>query len=300
MNMQLEWPPLDLESTLVTPPEFAPEPSLDVTRQVERAEDTEATSEDPRSFCVRQLTTLAVELDQASLNLSSLSQIHIPKNRPIGEFHDKFIENSGRHRYVEQLFALAQRLIDIYPQVLKILLDRPDLSDCQDTNCFHTVQLPGELAAIFSPTDDGQDEIDPFLFNLLVSCHGKVIDAMGAIIACAKTCTQVTVASPDFDEPGVHIPEVRIGNFVATNSAASTMQTVLLVHISSVLVDYARRLSKRVAMAVEHEKDSKQVQVLKLQCELLEEKATTRVKLLERVKEIFTKVSFNELGGPMS
>ncbi|KAI0377612.1 hypothetical protein F5Y04DRAFT_173811 [Hypomontagnella monticulosa] len=295
--MQLEWPPLDLESALVTPPELAQEPPSDVTQQVEPAEEIEATSEDLRSFCVRQLTDLAVEVDRACLNLSSLSQIHIPKSRPIGDFHDKFIENVGRNRCVEQLFALAQRLIDVYPQVLKILFDKPGLSDCQDLNCFHTVQLPGELAVIFSPSDGIQNDVDPFLFNLLVSCHSKVIDVMSAIISCAKTCTQVTVASPDFSEPGVHIPELRIGNFVASNSAASTMQVVLLIHLSSVLVEHTRRLSKRVATLVEHEKDSRQAQILKLQCELLEEKTTTRVKLLEQVKEVFTKVGFSELGG---
>ncbi|KAI8961176.1 hypothetical protein F5Y11DRAFT_348817 [Daldinia sp. FL1419] len=268
MSMQFDWPSLDLENVLVTPPEF-PQDSLP-DQQIEQAETV---SHDPRSTCVRLLTSLAVDIDQVSISLSVVSHVHVPKDRPIEEYHDKFIENNGR-------------------SVLSVLFDRPDSPDCQDPDCFHESELPNDIAAFFSAQGDDKNEIDTFLFNLLVSCHGKVVDAMGTIINCAKTCTQVTLASPDLVEPHVHAPEVRVGNFVATHTSASTMQTVLLIHIASVLVGYAQQLTKKVATIVEAEQDSKQAQMLKLQCELLERKSVSKMRLLQQVKELLTTIDF--------
>ncbi|KAI2782530.1 hypothetical protein F4815DRAFT_443050 [Daldinia loculata] len=287
MNMQFDWPPLEFENALVTPPEVSQESLPD-----QQVEQSEPASQDPRSTYVRLLTSLAVEVDQVSITLSSVSHVHVPKNRPIGEYHDKFIENAARTVCIEQLFTLAQSLTDIYPQVLSVLFDRPDSPNCQDPDCFHMSELPDDIAAFFSTPGDDQNEIDTFLFNLLVSCHAKVVDAMGTIISCARTCTQVTLASPDLVEPHVHVPEVRVGNFVATDTAASTMQTVLLIHIASVLVDNAQRLTKRVIATIEDRPDSKQAQMLKLQCELLEEKSVSKMKLLQQVKDLFTTISF--------
>ncbi|KAI1100818.1 hypothetical protein F4804DRAFT_344426 [Jackrogersella minutella] len=288
MNMQFDWPSLNLENSLETPPDTTQEELQPNLAQLAGQAEADPASQDPRSNCVRQLTSLAVEVDRISQDLSSISRVHVSKNRPIREYHAKFTENNAHHLCVEQLFTQAQRLIDIYPQVLKILFDKPDTSKCQDLNCFHTVELPDELAELFIGIDDDQDEIDVFLFNILVSCHTKVVNTMGIVVSCARTCSQVTLASPSLDEPGVQISEVRVGNFVATNSSASIMQTVLLIHFAEVLVDYAQQLNKRITNIVECETNNKQVGMLKLQCELLEEKAVSKMKLLTRVKNMFT------------
>ncbi|OTA89077.1 hypothetical protein M434DRAFT_398796 [Hypoxylon sp. CO27-5] len=288
MNMQFDWPSLNLENVLATPPEITQELQTD-TNQLD---GQEAASQDPRSILVRQLTDLAVKVDRLSQDLSSISRVHVPKNRPAMEYRATFIDHNARHVCVEHVFTHAQCLIDAYPQVLGILFDKSDLLQCQDPNCFHTVELPNELENFFSGMDHNQNGVDIFLFNLLVSCHTKVLDVMEIIVNCARTCTQVTFSSPDLVEPNVQIPEVRVGDFVATNSAAGTMQTALLVHVASVLVDCARRLSKQVSEIVEQERNRKQVQMLKLQCELLEEKATSEMKSLERVRSLFTNLFF--------
>ncbi|KAI1371852.1 hypothetical protein F4677DRAFT_283152 [Hypoxylon crocopeplum] len=289
LNMQFDWPSLDLEDALATPPE-APQGLQPEVQQVGQVGQAEATLQDPRSTYIHQLTAFAVEIDQVSSDLSPIPFVHVPKDRPVGDYHAKFIENFTNHRCVEQLFTLAQRLTDIYPQVLKILFDKPKYSECHDLNCFHTVELPDELEKFLSTTDEDRNEVDSFLFNLLVLCHGKVLDVIGSLILCARTCTQITLASPDFLEPDVHIPEVRVGNFVATNTAASTMQTVLMVHIASVLLDHARQLKEQVTAVTRFESNSKQSQMLRLQCELLEEKAVSKTRLLEQVKIVLTKV----------
>ncbi|KAI1383915.1 uncharacterized protein F4822DRAFT_55126 [Hypoxylon trugodes] len=280
---------LGLGDSLATPPETTQEFQSGQDRPTQQ---TEAVPQDPRSKCIRQLTTMAAEADKLFLDLSSISQVHVPKNQPIAHYHAKFIENNPRERCIELLFSLAQRLIDLYPQVLKILFDRPDLSECQDSNCFHTTELPDELRRLFTSLDEERDNIDPFFFNLLVSCHSKIVDLMGAVVDCAQTCTRVTMASPDMLEPDVRIPEVRVGNFVASNTSASTLQTVLLIHVASVFVDNAKRLSKRVTEIGDCEKNKKQLQTLELQCEVLEEKSIAKMKLMEGVKELFSKIGF--------
>ncbi|KAI0845431.1 hypothetical protein F5Y00DRAFT_167948 [Daldinia vernicosa] len=286
MNMQFDWPPLEFENVLATPPELSQESPPD-----QQVKPSEPASEDPRSACVRLLTSLAVEVNQVSVTLPSVSHVHVPKDRPIGEYHDKFIKNTSRTACIEQLFTLAQSLTDIYPQALSVLFDRPDSPECQDPNCFHMTELPDDIAAFFSTPGDDPNEIDTFLFNLLVSCHSKVVDVIGTIISCARACTQVTLASPGLVEPHVNIPEVRVGNFVANNTTASTMQIVLLIHIASVLVDYAKRLTKRVLAKTEGRPGTKQAQMLKLQCELLEEKSVSKMKLLQQVKDLFITMS---------
>ncbi|KAI1209325.1 uncharacterized protein F4807DRAFT_428013 [Annulohypoxylon truncatum] len=288
MDMQFDWPPLDLRGALGTPPDAIQELQPDTAQRVGPAQ---AASQDPRSMCIRQLTALVVDVDLVSQDLSSICRVHVPKNRPIEEYHSEFIENSARHLCIEQLFTHAQRLMNVYSQALKLIFDRPDYSECNDPDCFHAVELPDELAVFFSGLDDGQDKIDVLLFNLLTSCHAKVVDVMGLVVLCARTCTQITLISPDLVEPDVRIPEVRVGNFVATSTAASTMQTALLIHLAEALVDYAQQLSQRVAATFEDD-NSPQFRLFELQCKLLEEKATSRMRSLKQVKALFTKMGF--------
>ncbi|KAI2605581.1 hypothetical protein GGR54DRAFT_447780 [Hypoxylon sp. NC1633] len=290
LNMQFDWPSLDLENALQTHPEVAQEFQLDAT--VRGFGQAEAVSQDPRSICVGQLAALAVEIDQVSLDLSSMLHVHLPKDRPIKDHHANFIHTITAQRSVEQLFTLAQRLTNIYPQALNVLFDKLEHPECQDPNCSHTAKLPSEVDQFFTTADDNQGEIDVFLFNLLVACHTKVLDVMGSVISCARTCIQITQASPEFDllEPELHIPEVRVGSFVATDAAASTMQFALVIHIATVLLDFARKLGTQVLAATGHEGDSRERRLLKLQCELLEERAASRVELFEQVKAALIKI----------
>ncbi|XXH02941.1 hypothetical protein Hte_009331 [Hypoxylon texense] len=289
LNIHLDWPPLDWENALGPPTEAAPGLQVDGARRFGR---TEAAEQGPRASSVLQLTTLAAEIDQASRDMSSISLVHVSRHQPVEDVHSLFIDSFAAHRCVEQLFTLAQRLTDIYPQALKFLFEGPESSECKDPDCLHAVELPSDLEEFFSTTDEDQNDVDSFLFNLLVLCHMKVLDVMGFLMSSARTCTQITFGSPDLQEPQVHIPEVRVGNFVATNEAASSMQVALLMHIASVLLDYARQLSKEVTTVVDRNEHSKQSRMLKLQCELLEEKAESKMKLLANVKGVLMKLGF--------
>lgn len=291
LNISLDWPALDWENALGPPAQSTPAFQIDVDDEA-RPLGQGTAEQNQRPSLVRQLTTLAAEIDQVFLDMSSIALVHVPKTLPIEHAHNTFIDNFAAHRCVEQLFISAQRLTDIYPQALKILFKVPESSECEDPGCFHTVELPDDLKEFFSNTDDDRDDLDPFLFNLLVSCHTKVLDVMGILMISARTCTQITFGSPNLREPRVHIPEVRIGNFVATNATASSMQTALLAHIASVLLDYARQLSKEVTAVVDCNTDSKQSRIFKLQCELLEEKATSKMKVLENIRGVLTRLGF--------
>ncbi|KAI1078968.1 hypothetical protein F5B20DRAFT_187645 [Whalleya microplaca] len=293
IDMQFEWPPLDFESPLenpiVTPTDLLQEPQIVVTQEVGQ---TEAAALDPRSTCVHQLANLAVEIDKVYLKLLPQSLIHMPKEQPFEDFINRITHNFNQRQCLEQLFTLSQGLIDLYPQVLEVIFDEPKPSNCQDSECFHAVELPHEIEVLFSTLEENAHDIDIFVFNLLISCHSKVTDVIGGFLKLARTCTRFTVASPDQTEPRHHIPELRVGNFVASGSSSSAMQTVLLIHISSVLVDYTQELSKRVTERTAHGRNSKHNQMLKLQCDILEENASSRLKQLQSVMSAIKKLGF--------
>ncbi|KAI1760784.1 hypothetical protein GGR53DRAFT_61821 [Hypoxylon sp. FL1150] len=289
LDIHLDWPTLDWENALGPPTESNTAFQVDEPRPLGQAETAR---QHRRASTVRQLTTLAAEIDQVSLDLSAIAIVHLPRSQPIEDAHNSFIDNFSAHRCVEQLFTLAQRLTDIYPTALKILFEEPEFSNCRDPDCLHTVELPSDLDEFFSTPDEDRDDVDSFLFDLVVLCHTKVLDVMGLLMITARTCTQITFHTPDLREPQVHIPEVRVGSFVATNAAASSMQTALLTHIASVLLDYARQLSKETTAVVDRNANSKQTRLLKLQCEILEEKAMSKMKLLENVKGLLTRLGF--------
>ncbi|KAI0169411.1 hypothetical protein GGR52DRAFT_520366 [Hypoxylon sp. FL1284] len=284
--MQLDWASLSWDTTLGPPPEATPEFRLDGPQLSGQADIVE---KDERAKSVRHLTTLAAEIDQVSIDISSIAQTHVSRNQPIDCAHSSLLHSVTSHNCVEQLFTLAQRLVDLYPPVLKILSGGPKASECKNPDCFHTVELPGDLEKCF-PVKDDPDDIDSFLFNLVVLCHTKVLDVMGSLMISAKTCTQITWGSPDLRKVHAYVPEVRVGSFVATSNAASSMQAALILHIASVLLDYARKLSKDVATVADRNRKNKQNQILKLQCEQLEEKAVSSMDLLGNVKGVLTKL----------
>ncbi|KAI5855120.1 hypothetical protein GGS23DRAFT_589909 [Durotheca rogersii] len=72
LDMQFDWPSLDLETALITPP-GAPQGAQPAATYPVGLLD--AADEDPRYVFVHQLTALAVDIDKVSLGLSSISQI---------------------------------------------------------------------------------------------------------------------------------------------------------------------------------------------------------------------------------
>ncbi|KAI1420084.1 hypothetical protein F5Y12DRAFT_162946 [Xylaria sp. FL1777] len=288
-HLNLDWPPLldtgDLPGTnleYISPPASDPTP--------------ETTPQDRRSIYVRQLSALVVEIHDVSTELGPAGRLHLPKGTTPEELYSQHVIHVSHSRCIEQLFTIAQRLLDMYPDLLRLLSDEYYIrlgEDCQDPNCFHTSDVSEDFADIFSGAEPIRSRIDMFLFHLLTACHGKISDVLDCLVKTTKLCAQVTTASPDLIHPQLHIPELRVGNFVASAASASSMQATLLVHITSVLMENAKllrmtfeQLSKAASPL------DKETRMVLLQCELLEERSSLQADQFTRIRDGLTKLAY--------
>ncbi|KAI3322937.1 hypothetical protein HD806DRAFT_121591 [Xylariaceae sp. AK1471] len=256
------------------------------------------TPEDPRSACVRQLTNLAVEIHQVSVELSPVASFHLPKGTNPEEFYSKHVIHISHSRCLEQLFILAQRLIDLYPELLRLLLGESHphpWEECQDPDCIHNSDMVEEFAHIFPEADLLQGKIDTFLFKLLTACHEKVSDVFDYLAMATKLCAKVCKASPDLIQPSLHIPELRVGNFVASATSSSSMQATLVAHITSVLKENAKLLRETLEDASTGASSlDKEMRMMLLQCELLEERSQLQADQFIQIRDGLTKVNLHQ------
>ncbi|KAI1736128.1 hypothetical protein F4680DRAFT_275214 [Xylaria scruposa] len=289
-DIHLTWPPIfDIGDLPVANIDYVSPPISDP------AQDT--TPQDPRSACVRQLSAIAVEIHDVSAELSPAASIHLSKGgADFEEFYSQHVIHVSHARCIEQLFTLAQRLIDLYPDALRLLTDgsRPHWGeDCQDPNCFHNSDMLEEFADVFSETNSTRSPIDMFLLQLLAACHEGVSDVLDYIVGATKFCAKITAASPDLIQPRLHIPELRVGNFVASATSASSMQATLFSHITAVLMGNAKLLRKTVRDVLkETDSSDKKTRMMMLQCELLEERSQLQAEQFVRIRDGLTRCAY--------
>ncbi|KAI1631024.1 hypothetical protein F4809DRAFT_203566 [Biscogniauxia mediterranea] len=289
-DTHLAWPLFDLGDGFLN--------SHQVSQLLQQDQPSRATAENPRSACVRQLTTLAVDIDQISLALPRASKLHATKDCSAEEVYAMYIEEFSRFQphYLEQLFGVAQRLIDLYQDATHQLFDEsdaPEPVERQNPDCLHSINIPGEFGGIFCAPDEPPDRIDTFLFNLVVACHSKLIDIFMTVIGNSKKCAALALTSPHTHEPKIDLPELRVGNFVVSSASASSMQAVLLAHILFTLAERARQLRKDVEKAFLGTDDAnRSSKTLLLQCDLLEEKTQSQVDQFSRVRDGLVKLGF--------
>ncbi|KAI0593668.1 hypothetical protein F4775DRAFT_577029 [Biscogniauxia sp. FL1348] len=289
-DTHLAWPLFDLGDGFLNPPQASQLPQQD--------QPARATTENPRSACVRQLTTLAVDIDQISSALPRASKLHATEDCSAEEVYATYIDEFSRFQphCLEQLFGVAQRLIDLYQDATHQLFDEPDAPEpveCHNPDCLHSINISGELGEIFCAPDEPPDRIDIFLFNLVVACHSKLIDIFMTIIANSKMCATLALTSPHTHEPKVDLPELRVGNFVVSSTSASSMQAVLLAHILFTLAERTRQLRKDVEKAfLGTDNRDRSSKIILLQCDLLEEKTQSQVDRLSKVRDGLVKLGF--------
>ncbi|RYP12964.1 hypothetical protein DL767_010990 [Monosporascus sp. MG133] len=290
LGTQFDWQQLDFGCALPTTPEVAQDGQPETTR--EAAPSGPSASEDSRSAYVRQLTTLAADLDKVYREMPAAPAVQMFCDRPFEEFVSRYTEKYDQQRCLEQLFSAGQILIDIYPHIMRILLKGTQAVICLDGDCTHLSSYVHCSNQEACQSRGMAQKLDAFLLNLLILCHSRLLDVFGNLLSHAHVCVQITKAYPNGGEPKVHVPELRVGNFVASASSSSMMQAVLLAHIASVLKTRAEQLGRNVAEALGNGQDDKQSRMLRLQCEILDESAKARLEELQLVRQRLDKLGF--------
>jgi hypothetical protein len=176
---------------------------------------------------------------------------------------------------------------------MDIIFKVPETENCLDPDCLHHQEPPAVLEdELHGLMDRGYEAnpFDSFVFGLLLTCHMRVVDVLDHLLMHATSCAKATLASPNIKEPQLHIPELRVGNFIVSPTSSSSMQAVLLIHIASVLVDRSKQLSERVDEALKDKTSTKQTSIFKLQCEILVETGESTVLALHKLLDGLVKV----------
>jgi hypothetical protein len=276
MDLDLDWSSLDLDipagvlsNTQVTPPQRTP------PQQTQGSPEVEAQPDGPRPRCVQQLSALAAELDHVFNTIPPSTAIHLRKETPASETIASWASTYSQSRCLEQFFACAQRLLDLYPGTIDLIFNLPAFDGtCDYPGCVHSKDLPASvldpLVAVEGPAPR---VLDTFLLNLVQMCHSRVNDVLQVMLSHFNLCARATFTAKLPENPRLEVPELRVGNFVASPESSSSMQAVLIAHIALVLTQRAKQLAERVASAMKDEASTKQAQMHKLQCELLAEAA---------------------------
>lgn len=70
------------------------------------------------------------------------------------------------------------------------------------------------------------------------------------------------------------------------------MQTVLLLHVASLLMDRAKQLTSKVTLALVEGSSTKQISMFKLQCEVLVEASESKVFALHEIRDELLKTGY--------
>ncbi|KKY32482.1 putative transcription factor aceii [Diaporthe ampelina] len=179
---------------------------------------------------------------------------------------------------LENIFALTQRLIDVYPDAISAALP-PDTGPppaCDIQDCTHSLELPpppglNEIEKQIAGQDKAP-KADLTLASVLASCHARLLDLLDCFFLLVTSCLRLTVASPDGRDPEFSGPEMRVGSFVPPKAAAISMQICLLKHLmvglSGRLASLGAAVSSR-AGGLDGDGDGMQAQIVILQHQML-------------------------------
>lgn len=231
---------------------------------------------EPGQLCASRLAKLLLDMGSLWARMPVKSTLHLAQSTSHEEHVNKLTNTIATKAVLETIFALAQRLIDLYPDAINIALpeDTGHPGACDIPDCTHRLTLPSALDAIEKEVTGLEEapRVDFSLANVLVSCHLRLLDLLDCFFLLVTSCLRVTVASPDRREPEFDGPEMRVGSFVAPKTAAVSMQIALLKHlmvgVSDRLSLFGTAISSR-AGSVHNECSSMEVQILTLQHEQL-------------------------------
>ncbi|KAL6924263.1 hypothetical protein ACHAPO_003482 [Fusarium lateritium] len=250
----------DLDQLIATPPisnHANPAPSAPIT-------------------VVSQLTDLMATFDRMQNSPPASLTQHLTI-RELNEFMKVCEINLGA--FLEELLQSSQKLVHLYPQVLK-QLEPHDTTPCEIPDCVHNSQL-------FSHSRP-QVSIDQSLIHLLLACHLRLLGLFDNIVHHGGMCAHVVPMLPPECEPRLDIPEIKIGSFVAPKISAASMVIAMVIELQTTLNTRAQDLHDVISSNVGH--DARTAKILDLQCESLKEHASKTCSDLYSLREHLQKL----------
>jgi hypothetical protein len=268
--------PMDFEPSMVYQDGLSPSNGLG-TLQNEPSE--QPTPPSPKTQCMRQLSEIMLHLEEARDVLPPDPMFHV-SSADVKQ-HSYLMSIKYSHRAsLEQLFKVAQLLVDIYPQATDLALAPPPTVDCSISGCVHALELPACFPADKFSIQSNEPRVDYALLSNTISCHSRLLDILDLMMGQALICLKVTLAETNHEEPNFDIPELRIGSFVLPPQSASTMLTTLLLDLQSGLVEKSTKMSTALSTI-----QTKESRVLLLQLEMLGERAEDKISQLRNIKD---------------
>lgn len=246
---------IDTDHLIATPPisdDTCPAPSAQVT-------------------IVSQLTDLMATFDRMQNSPPASLTQHLTL-RELNEFMKICDVNVGA--FLEELLQSAQKLVHLYPQVLKQLEPR-GITSCEAPDCVHNSPLFSDSRHTVS--------IDQSLIHLVLACHLRLLDLVDNIVNHGRMCAHAVPMLPPECEPRLDIPEIKIGSFVAPKISAASMVIALVIELQTSLNARAQDLHDVVSSNLGH--DARTAKILGLQCESLKDHATQTGSDLHSLRE---------------
>lgn len=258
---------------------------------------------DPAYMCTSQLTGLLLDMGRLWEKMPVKSRLHLAQKNSHEEHVKNLTDKIATKAVLESIFALAQRLVDLYPDAISMALppDAGPNSACDIPDCTHSLELPPALDDIEKQVS-GQKEpprTDLPLANVLLSCHARLLDLVDCFFLLVTSCIRVTVASPERREPEFDGPEMRVGSFIPPKTAAVSMQIALLKHLmvglSDRLASFGTAVSSRQRGLSGGGGGDLEVQILALQHKLLRERHASSLGHVGTIQDFLMKFDAKSL-----
>jgi hypothetical protein len=251
----------DLDHLIATPPtsnDANPTPSAPIT-------------------VVSQLTDLMVAFDRMQNSPPASLTQHLTI-RELDEVMKVCEINVGE--FLEELLQSSQKLVHLYPQVLKQLEPPQDTTPCETPDCVHNSQLFSHSRLKVS--------IDQSLIHLLLACHIRLLGLFDNIVNHGRMCAHIAPMITPEREPRLDIPEIKIGSFVAPKISAASMVIAMVIELQTTLNTRAQDLHDVISSNVGH--DARTAKIIDLQCESLKEHASKTCSDLHSFREHLQKL----------
>lgn len=260
--------------------------------------------EETRPVCTKRLADLLLDTDKLWARLLISSTLHIPRNDPHEVYLKALTEKATTKHILENLFTLAQQLIDLYSPVTDLIFssDADPAAACGVPDCTHEVELPHALRGLEGQGPPGRrgaaGYVDGALAGLLASCHTRLLDVLDRVFLLVASCTRVTLASPERREPDFDVAEIRVGSFVPQRNAAVVMQIVLLKHLMVCMSVKLGSLGGAVAARTGHfrgEEEDLDIRILTLQHRSLVERHARQIEHIGTIEEFLSNFDPNKI-----